>query len=55
MRPDHDWIGGIADEQAEADETWICGHMRGKGRTPNKIQVSIQSSLLSVYRIPLAT
>jgi len=32
VRPDQDRIGGIAGEHVEADETWIGGKTRGKGR-----------------------
>src|SRR5450756_386682 len=32
VRPDQDQIGGAADVHVEADETWIGGRSRGKGR-----------------------
>jgi len=32
VRPDQDRIGSKPDEIVEADETWIGGRMRGKGR-----------------------
>ena len=32
VRPDQDRIGGNPDEHVEADETWIGGRTRGKGR-----------------------
>jgi transposase-like protein len=32
VRPDQDRIGGKPDESVEADETWIGGRTRGKGR-----------------------
>jgi transposase-like protein len=32
VRPDQDRLGGKADEHVEADETWVGGRTRGKGR-----------------------
>lgn len=32
VRPDQDRIGGNAEEHVEADETWVGGRTRGKGR-----------------------
>jgi transposase-like protein len=32
VRPDQDRIGGKPDEHVEADETWVGGRTRGKGR-----------------------
>lgn len=32
VRPDQDQIGGIVGEHVEADETWVGGKTRGKGR-----------------------
>ena len=32
VRPDQDRVGGNPDEHVEADETWIGGRTRGKGR-----------------------
>jgi transposase-like protein len=32
VRPDQDGIGGNQDEHVEADETWVGGRIRGKGR-----------------------
>jgi transposase-like protein len=32
VRPDQDRIGGNPEEHVEADETWVCGRTRGKGR-----------------------
>ena len=41
VRPDQDQIGGIAGEHVEADETWIGGRTRGKGRgVHNKVLVA---------------
>lgn len=41
VRPDQDRIGGNPDEHVEADETWIGGRTRGKGRgVHDKVLVS---------------
>lgn len=41
VRPNQDRIGGIAGEHVEADEVWIGGKTRGKGRgVHNKVLVA---------------
>jgi hypothetical protein len=48
VRPDQDRIGGIAGEHVEADETWIGGKTRGKGRGVHDKGLSpVQSKLSS--------